>query len=119
MPEPSTDKTPVVEKIKSDVKTEINKIPPTSDQNIMAALSYVWIISLVMLVVKRNDEFIQFHAKQGIILLLLSILGFIPVLGWIIWALAVAGMVVGFIHAWQGKRYELPLVYGWSQKIKL
>lgn len=110
---------PDVNKVKEEIKGEINKIPPASDQNIMAALSYVWIISLIMLVVKRNDDFVQFHAKQGVILLLLSILGFIPVLGWILWALAVAGMVVGFINAWQGKRYQLPLVYGWSQKVKL
>ncbi len=110
---------PTINKVKEDVKSEINKIPPTSDQNIMAALSYVWIISLIMLVVKRNDEFVQFHAKQGVILLIASVFGFIPVIGWIVWALAVAGMVVGFVQAWQGKRYQLPLVYGWSQKIKI
>src|SRR5262245_5528598 len=110
---------PKVEKVKAEIKKEVNKIPPTSDQNIMAALSYVWIISLIMLIVKRGDEFVQFHAKQGVILLIASVFGFIPIIGWIIWALSVAGMVVGFIQAWQGKRYELPLVYGWSQKIKI
>ncbi len=108
---------PDINKVKSDVKSEIGKIPPTTDQNLMAALSYVWLLSIVMLVVKKNDEFVQFHAKQGIILLIASIFWFIPIIGQLVAILAFAGMVVGFIQAWQGKRYQLPLVYGWSQKI--
>lgn len=101
------------------VQEEIKKIPPTTDRNLLAALGYVWILGLVMLIIKRDDAFIQFHAKQGVVLFLISLVGFIPVIGWIMWALAVAGMVLGFIHAWQGKEYKLPYVYGWSQKIHL
>src|SRR5688572_30374277 len=111
----STSKT---SKMKSEIKKALDKIPPTSDQNLMAALSYAWIISLVMLVVKKNDEYVQFHAKQGLVLWLASLLGFIPVFGWIVWGLAVAGMVIGFVNAWKGVRYELPIVYGLSQKIR-
>lgn len=99
------------------VQEEIKKIPPTTDRNLLAALSYVWILGLVMLVIKRNDAFIQFHAKQGVVLFLISLVGFIPVIGWVLWALSITGMVIGFIHAWQGKEYKLPFVYGWSQKI--
>lgn len=106
------------QKMKDEIKKEVSKIPPTSDQNLLAALSYAWIISLIMLVVKKNDDYVQFHAKQGLVLWLASLLGFIPVFGWIVWALAVAGMVIGFINAWKGVRYELPIVYGLSQKIK-
>ncbi len=105
------------------VSAEINKIPPTTDRNLMAALSYVWILSLVMLVVKRGDAFVQFHAKQGVVLLIISILAsvllWVPVLGFVAWALSIAGMVIGFVHAWQGKEYKLPYIYGWSQKIHL
>lgn len=115
---PDEKKPPVTEKIKS----ELNKIPPTSDRNMMAAFSYVWILSLVMLVAKRNEPFVQFHAKQGIVLLIISIIASIlfvvPPIGAICWMLAAAGMVVGFIQAWQGKEYKLPLIYGWSQKVK-
>lgn len=115
---PDEQKPPVTEKLKN----ELNKIPPTSDRNMMAAFSYVWILSLVMLVAKRNEPFVQFHAKQGIVLLIVSIIAsillWVPVLGFVCWALAVAGMVVGFIQAWQGKEYKLPYIYGWSQKVK-
>lgn len=115
---PDAQKPSTTEKVKDNVKKEIKKIPPTTDRNLLAALSYVWILGLVILIIKRNDAFIQFHAKQGVVLFLVSLVGFIPVIGWILWALAVAGMVLGFINAWQGKEYKLPYVYGWSQKIK-
>lgn len=107
------------EKVKQDIKKEIDKIPPTTDQNLMAAISYVWIISLVMLVVRRDNEFIQHHAKQGLVLFLLTLLWWIPIIGWILGALAVAGMVIGFINAWQGREFKIPYVYGWSQKLRL
>lgn len=107
------------EKIKQEIQKEVEKIPPTTDQNLLAALCYVWIVSLLMLVTKRDDQAMQFHAKQGVILLIGSCLGFIPVLGWLVFALSVAGMVVGFVQAWQGKQYKLPFVYGLSQKINL
>ncbi len=99
------------------VHEEIKKIPPTTDRNLMAALSYVWLLSLVMLIIKRDDAFIHFHAKQGVVLLIISIFWFIPIIGQLAAILAFAGMVIGFVNAWQGKEYQLPLVYGWSQKI--
>lgn len=107
------------EKFKADIKREADKIPPTSDQNLLAALSYAWVVSLIMLLVKRNDEYIQFHAKQGVVLFVFSLLGFIPLLGWFLMSISWVGMIVGFIMAWQGKRYELPFIYGLSQKINL
>ncbi len=113
-PQPST-----TQKVKDEIHKEVSKIPPTTDNNLLAAVSYVWLLSIVMLVIKKDDEFIQFHAKQGVILLIGSALGFIPVIGWLAWFFAVIGMVVGFIHAWQGKKYEIPFVYRLSQKITM
>ena len=66
----------------------------TSDTNLMAALSYLWLLSVVMLVVKKDDPFVLFHAKQGLVLFIASIvLWFIPFLGWLL-QLAVFIMVI-------------------------
>ncbi len=92
------------------IKNELNKIPPTTDRNMMAALSYVWILSIVMLAVRGKEPFIKFHAKQALVLFILSIFSWIPVLGWIVGLLALIGMILGFINAWQGKEYRLPFV---------
>lgn len=113
-PKPST-----ATKVKQEVKKEIDKISPASDQNILAALSYAWLISVVMLVVKRKDEYVLFHARQGVVLFVGSFFGFIPLIGWIVAIASWIGMVVGFVMAWQGKRYELPFVHKLSQHIKL
>lgn len=92
-------------------------VPPKSDSHLMAAVSYVWLLAIVMLLVKRDDKFVQFHAKQAMVLLIGSLVSFIPVIGWLIGLVCFIGMVVGFINAWQGKEYQMPYVYGWSQKI--
>ena len=99
------------------IKEELNKIPPTSDRNLMAALSYVWILSILLLIIRRNDAFIQHHAKQAFVLFIISLFSWIPVIGWIAGFLAFVCMVIGFINAWQGKEFQIPFIYGWSQKI--
>ncbi len=109
---------PDINNFKQGIKKEIDKIPPTTDNNLLAALSYVWVLSLLMLLFKRNDPFVLHHARQGFILNILTLVAWFPVLGWIVFALAAAGMVIGFIQAWQGKEYRVPYVYGWSQWLK-
>ncbi|MFH0829166.1 MAG: DUF4870 domain-containing protein [Candidatus Kerfeldbacteria bacterium] len=100
---------------------EAGQIPTASDRNILAAVSYIWIIGLILLFVKQ-DTFIKFHARQSVVLFLFSLIYFIPfigwTIGWIIWMLAGVGMVVGFIMAWQGKEYRIPVVYNLSKIIK-
>ncbi|MEK7537769.1 MAG: DUF4870 domain-containing protein [Patescibacteria group bacterium] len=100
-------------------KNTPSNIQPKSDSHLMAAVSYVWLLAIVMLFVKRDDKFVQFHAKQAVVLLIISLVTFIPVIGWLIGFVAFIGMVIGFINAWQGKEYQIPLIYGWSQKINL
>lgn len=97
----------------------IKKIPPTTDKFILAALSYVWFVSVIMLVIRRDDDFIKFHAKQGLVLLIAHVVFVIPVLGWIVGFFVWLGMIAGFAQAWQGKKYEIPVVYGLSQKFHL
>ncbi|MBI2984836.1 MAG: hypothetical protein HYY50_04400 [Candidatus Kerfeldbacteria bacterium] len=116
MPDPKPSKT---QKVKEEIKKEVDKIPPTSDQNLLAALSYAWIVSLVMLLARPKDDFVKFHAKQGLVLLIAHLVWIIPILGWILGFLVWVAMIVGFLNAWRGRRYEIPLVYRLSEKIKL
>jgi len=90
-----------------------------SDSNLMAALSYVWIISIVMLIIKKDDEFVKFHAKQGLILFIASFIGVIPFIGWIIWIVVVVLDIVGFIKALSGERYKIPVIGDISSKINV
>jgi len=91
-----------------------------SDSNLMAALSYLWILSIVMLLVKKDDSYVQFHAKQGIILFVASIiLWIIPVIGWLLNIVVTILVILGFIKAIQGERYKLPVIGDLAQKINI
>lgn len=91
-----------------------------SDENLMAALSYLWLLSVVMLLVKKESDYVQFHAKQGLVLFLVSVvLWFIPIVGWMLQIAVVVGIVIGFIQALGGKRYRLPVVADLAEKINL
>lgn len=91
------------------------------DNKLLAALAYVWILSIVILLVKKDSKFAQFHAKQGLVLFIASVIvSFIPFLGWfilnpIIWIVA----LVGLIRALTGKYWKIPLVGDLAAKINL
>lgn len=86
----------------------------------MAALSYLWLLSVVMLLVKKDDAYVQFHAKQGVVLFVASmILWFIPIIGWLLNILVFVAVILGAIKAYQGEKYEMPLVGELAKKINL
>ncbi len=99
---------------------EVTKTP-SGDSNIFAALSYLWILSIIFYVIKKDDEFVKFHAKQGMVLLAVEIvamflffLGPIPVLiNLVVFVL----MVIGAIKAYQGEKYRIPVVADLADKI--
>lgn len=93
------------------------------ENKVMAALSYLWILCLVPLLVKRDSEFTQAHAKQGLVLFIIELVGslvfWIPFFGWILWIVVVIAALVGFIKALQGEYVDIPLVKDIAKKINL
>ena len=90
------------------------------NNKIMAAISYIWLLFLVPLFAAKDDAFARFHANQGLLLFLasivLGIIGVIPVIGTII---ALVGgivtfvfMILGIINALKGEMKPLPLIGG-------
>ncbi len=77
----------------------------------VAALSYVWILSVVIYASRRDSAFIEHHSKQGLVLFLLSLpLLFIPVIGNVLMLLIIAGELLGFINAANGRRQDVPFI---------
>lgn len=96
----------------SDKDVEENKV--------LAAISYLWIISLIILLVKKESAFAKFHAKQGLILWIFSIVFWIiPVIGWILNLVILVFIIIGFIQAISGKWWKVPLVGQLAEKIKI
>lgn len=90
--------------------------PVPQDDKLLGALSYVSFVSIIMFVVKRENMFVVHHARQGIVLFVGSLFWPIPIVGWIIAAISYVLMVIGFIKAYNGEKYEMPVVFDLTKK---
>lgn len=102
--------------------------------NVAGMLAYVTIIPAIIFLVMEpynKNRFIRFHSFQNIFFVVawivlsigLSIIGMIPVLGWItlvLWPLiGLAGLVVWILllmKAYQGQMYKLPVIGDMAEK---
>jgi uncharacterized membrane protein len=97
------------------------------DNKIIAALSYLGILVLVPLLAKKDSPYCQFHAKQGLVLLIawivIGVVSVIPVLGWIIGILGSIFLlilfIVGLVNSLSGQAKELPLIGQFGSKFNL
>lgn len=97
---------------------------PSSEDKAYAALSYLWVLSLVPLFFRRQSPYVQFHAKQGFLLfvaeVIISMISPIPVLGWIIglvgWLATTVLSVIGIFSALSGKEWQMPFVGDYAKK---
>ncbi len=105
-----------------------------SDEKLWAILSYIFILWFVPLwLIKPRLKFAVYHAKQAFGLFLtcivawivLTILAFIPVIGWlisiIVWLLLFVCWLIGLIYAATEKEQPIPVVgemyLGWFKSI--
>lgn len=84
----------------------------------MAALAYIGPLVIVSYIMGKDNPFVKFHIKQGLVLLVIEValwfLGsmlwaFLPLLGIVNLALFVVA-VIGIVNAANKKEQELPLV---------
>ncbi len=98
-----------------------------SDNKVTALLSYIGILVLIPLLTAKEDEFVQFHAKQGLVLFVaaiaVSVVGMVPILGWLV---ALFGglaclvlAVMGVINVLNGERKQLPLIGQYANKFNI
>jgi len=97
------------------------------DNKLMGILSYIGVLCLIPLLTKKDDEFVFFHAKQGLVLFIAEVLtafvAAIPLLGWIIAPIAslvwIVLSIIGIINVLGDKTKELPLLGKYADKIKI
>jgi uncharacterized membrane protein len=92
---------------------------------LMAAMSYMGILCFVPLIMNKDDEFVHFHAKQGLVIWIWSILAIfalhVPGLGKWFFSLSaiivVALSAIGIISVLLRKAWKLPMVNNIAQMI--
>jgi len=89
-------------------------------KKVMAVLAYLGILIIIPFIVAKEDPFVKFHLKQGLILFIAEavvwLLG-MTVIGWELWQLlelvnlaTLILAILGIVNVVQGNQKELPLV---------
>ncbi|MGB3057002.1 MAG: hypothetical protein WBC16_02455 [Candidatus Omnitrophota bacterium] len=95
------------------------------ERNLYAVLSYLWVLCLIPILLKKDDEFIIFHAKQGLVLFIteaaFSIIGIIPLLGGLVAKLGIfiCGILslIGIVQVLMGNKWKIPVIGDWAERI--
>lgn len=95
----------------------------TEDHKFVAALSYIGILFLVPLLVKKESPFAQFHAKQGLVLVIIFFVGsfffWIPIIGWLAFLFLLIADILALIKTLQGQAWEIPIVTDIVKKLNI
>jgi len=128
-----TEKAEKFREMSAPAQTEIPQTrPPENDEKLLAAFSYAWFFVLIPLFLRRDSEFVQFHAFQGIVLTAfftlfnLLILGFFQILfgpsfsfvEFLLKLLAIGIAFFAAVSAYHGKWLKLPIIFSFAEKLR-
>jgi uncharacterized membrane protein len=92
---------------------------PADEGKTIAIISYItwigWIIAFIMNTEKKND-FARFHLRQSLIIMLGSLLAWIPFVGWIWGVFLFVLWILGLIAAINGQKKEIPVLGSLAQQ---
>jgi len=98
------------------------------EDKVLAAICYIPVIGAIIYFVKKDSQFVTFHAKQGTVLTIIWIVLWIlsGILFWVFWPLYwVVGIVefvfgilalIGLIQAATGKWWKMPVIGDFAEK---
>ncbi len=99
-----------------------------SKNTVMGILSYLGILLIIPFLMEKNNSFVKYHLKQGIVLLAIEIVvwiigmtsimyGFSMILSLVNLATLVLS-IIGIVNVVQGKEKEIPVVGQFSKFVK-
>ncbi len=94
---------------------------------VLALLSYLGVLCLVPLLLKKENKFVLFHGKQGLVLFLgelaAAIIGIIPFVGWFIGFISIIlfGILslLGIVQVLMGNYWKIPVVADLAEKFNI
>lgn len=94
------------------------------DSKLMAVMAYLGILVLVPLFTRRQDPFVYFHTKQGVVLLVgfimaLVLAAWVNLLGNILFLLLLLLDVVGLVQALLGRRWKIPIIGQIAEAVRI
>ncbi len=105
-----------------DEQTPISQGKP-EQKTLMGILAYVGILIIIPFLMAKDDPFVKFHIKQGMVLVIVEIA--VWVVGSMMWSLwgilslvniaTLVLSIIGIVNVVQGQQKELPLVGGFAK----
>ncbi len=98
-----------------------------NNQTLMGVLSYLGPLVIIPFLTEKENPFVKFHIKQGLVLLIIEVvLSFamkifwplMPIIGIIQLGVLIL-IIIGIINVLQNKEKDLPLVGSFAEKIKI
>ena len=118
--------------MENEIKEEMHKNPSAKPaaakgkDTTMAIIAYI-VFFIPLLTESKNDPFVKYHVKQGLVLFVAwiasGVISMIPFIGWMlspILSLAMlALMVIGIIGASKGEQKPLPIIGKYADSFKI
>ncbi len=93
----------------------------------MAILSYLGILVIIPLLVAKDDDFVLYHSKQGLVLLIAGVIGMfvgaVPIIGWLLapfitlaWLIFI---ILGIMNVLRNEKKELPIIGKYADKFNI
>jgi uncharacterized membrane protein len=107
---------------KKESKTKVKKTADkdAQDNKALAILCYLGILIVIPLMLKPQSDFVKFHSKQGIVLLIGWVAGLVLYpflgLGFLIHVAVMIFSVLGIVNVLEGKKKELPFIGEFGKK---
>jgi uncharacterized membrane protein len=100
---------------------------PPKHNTLMAVLAYIGPLVLVSYFTSREDSFVKFHIKQGLVLFTIEVaLWVLSGIIWMLWPIVqiihiaiIILAIIGIVNAVKGREKELPLVGKFAQHFKV
>lgn len=95
-----------------------------SDEKIFAVIGYLAFLFVVPLIAKPKSKFCQLHAKQSMVMFLITILvlvvlAAIPLIGSLLTLALFALYILAIYRSYRGDYWKIPVVSAFSEKIDL
>ncbi len=108
-------------KKKTTEKITVEKKNQNQNDKLIAVLSYIGLLFLVPLILKPDNKFIKFHVKQGIVLVIGWLVGFVLIpfmgLGLLVHIAVLIFSIMGIINVSEGKTKDLPIIGDLAKKL--
>lgn len=98
---------------------------PSAKSRFLAMLSYLGVLCLVPMLVNKEDEYVNFHARQGLFLWMWGVLAifglYVPVVGRLFFsvsAMLIALLsLIGILSVLLMRAWKFPLIGIWAEKL--